>query len=352
MRSSRKIIRTPGITLVAGGARRFSGEVRGLARFLASEIRTDAGAFTFRGREALIEPTAALDEVLQNRTPDQTISILKGAQVGMTTLAIGLALYCVIVHRLNVGYFLPDQDFADRFDQTRVRPALRNEKIASIMRDGKYKGASPKGLKEFPGPGGSRFLYILGLKDIGNAISIPLDVLIRDEVDDLPPDNLKWSNDRIDASPLALTLNLAVGRSPGAGIHAMYEGGDQRRWHVTCPKCRAESVLEENWPGILRAGALVCPACGGLLDRGAGRWEAERVKPRHRSYRLSQLAVGAVRLDRIAAKWAAATLPSEKARFRCSTLATPDAGDVQPISRELLQKLRTAAPYRLAEAPA
>ena len=340
------------MVLAAGGSSRFSGEARGLGRFLASEMSTDKGVFTFEGREALSEPTAVLDEVLKNRTPDQTISVLKGAQVGMTTLAIGFAFYCVIVHRLNVGYFLPDQDFADRFDQTRVRPALRGERIASIMREGKYRGASPKGLKEFPGRGGSRFLYILGLKDIGNAISIPLDVLVRDEVDDLPPDNLKWSNDRIDASPLALTLNLAVGRTPGAGIHAMYEGGDRRRWHVRCPACRKESVMEENWPGILRAGVLACPDCGGALDRGAGRWEAECVKPRHRSYCLSQLAVGAVRLDRITAKWAAAGLPSEKARFRCSTLATPDAGDTQPISRELLRTLRDAAPYRLAEAPA
>ena len=352
MRKSLKIIRTPGMDLAADGASRFSGGMQGLARFLTSEVSTDNGAFTFKGREALLEPAAALDEVLGKRTPDRTISVLKGAQVGMTTLAIGFALYCVIVHRLNVGYFLPDQDFADRFDQTRVRPVIRNESIASIMREGKYKGASPKGLKEFPGRGGSRFLYILGLRDIGNAISIPLDVLVRDEVDDLPPDNLKWSNDRIDASPLALTFNLAVGRTPGAGIHAMYEGGDQRRWRVRCPTCRAESVPEEHWPGILCANGLVCPDCGGALDRGAGRWKAARVRPRHRSYRLSQLAVGAVRLDRVAAKWAAASLPSEKARFRCSSLAIPDAGDTQPISHELLRSLRNAAPYHLAEAPA
>ncbi len=339
------------MALAACGTSRFSGEARGLARFLTSEMSTDSGAFTLEGREAFSEIIAALDEILGKRTPDQTISVLKGAQVGMTTLAIGFALYCVIVHRLNVGYFLPDQDFADRFDQTRVRPALRHERIASIMREGKYRGASPKGLKEFPGRGGSRFLYILGLKDIGNAISIPLDVLVRDEVDDLPADNLKWSNDRIDASPLALTLNLAVGRTPGAGIHAMYEAGDKRRWHVRCPACHVEIVLEENWPKIFSGDALACPACGGALERGAGRWEAARVNPRHRSYRLSQLAIGAVRLERIAAKWAAARLPSEKARFSCSALATPDAGDTRPISQDLLRKLRDAAPYRLAEAP-
>lgn len=352
MRKSRKIIRTPSIVLAVGKPSRFAVEAPGLARFLASEMSAEGGAFTFAGREALVELTAALDAVLRSRIPDQTISVLKGAQVGMTTLAIGLALYAVIVRRLNVGYFLPDQDFADRFDQTRVRPAIRSGALARTMRDGNYKGASPKGLKEFPGPGGSRFLYILGLRDVGNAISLPLDVLIRDEVDDLPPENLKWSNDRIDASPLALTLNLAMGRTPGAGIHAMYEAGDQRRWHVRCAGCRTESVPEEHWPGILRPEALACPACGGPLDRGAGVWRAARPGRRERSYRLSQLAVGAVRLGRVAAKWAAAGLPSERARFRCSALAMPDAGDAQPLTGELLRALRTASPYRLAEVPA
>ena len=352
MRRSRKIIRASSLALAAGASARFPGERRGLARFLTSEIRADEGAFSFEGRGALLEPVAAIDSVLEKGAPDRTISILKGAQVGLTTLAIGVALYGVVVRRLNVGYFLPDQDFANRFDQTRVRPAIRSGKIARIMRDGTYRGASPRGLKEFPGPGGSRFLYILGLRDVGNAISLPLDVLIRDEVDDLPWENLEWSNDRIDASPLALTLNLAVGRTPGAGIHAMYEAGDGRRWRARCAACREESVLEENWPRVLRGAALVCPACGAPLDRRAGRWAAARTRPRHRSYRLSQLAVGAVRLDRIAAKWAAARLPSERARFRCSALAMPDAGDAQPITRELLERLRSAAPYALAKAPA
>ena len=83
------------MVLAAGVSSRFSGEGRGLARFLMSEMSTDKGVFTFEGREALLEPTAVLDEVLKNRTPDQTISVLKGAQVGMTTLAIGFAAYCV-----------------------------------------------------------------------------------------------------------------------------------------------------------------------------------------------------------------------------------------------------------------
>ncbi|MEE9257462.1 MAG: phage terminase large subunit family protein, partial [bacterium] len=222
---------------IAGGRRVDTGGAPSLGAFLEAEIRCEGGPFTFEGRKALRGAVDHLSEILHLGLPERTASVLKGTQVGMTTVAIGLALYCVHVRRLNVGYFLPDQDFANRFADTRIRPAIRGSRLAAAMRDGRYRGAAQKGLKEFPAPGGSRFLYILGLADIGNAISIPLDVLIRDEVDDLPPENLAWSNDRLDASRLALTVNLAMGRSPGAGIQAMYEDGDRRVWRVPCIGC-------------------------------------------------------------------------------------------------------------------
>ncbi len=325
--------------------------------FLESEIGVEGGRYGFTGREALREVVDHLSEILRLGLPERTVSVLKGTQIGMTTVAIGLALYCVRVRRLNVGYFLPDQDFANRFGDTRIRTAIRNPRFSAAMRDGRYKGASSKGLKEFPGPDGSRFLYILGLNEIGNAISLPLDVLIRDEVDDLPPENLAWSNDRLDASKIALTFNLAMGRKPGGGIHAMYEDGDRRTWRVPCLACHEEWNLEEHWPGALGPGAspelagpgLVCPRCGASLSRAAGRWvpSGEPGAPGHASWRISQLAVEAIRLDRIAAKWRAARRPSERAKFRCSALALPDGGESQPIDAALLRLLREPSPYSM-----
>ena len=346
------------IPTIAGGEPLFGREAPSLLAFLEAEVRADGGPFTFAGREALREIAAHLDGILRLGLPGRTVSVLKGAQVGMTTLAIGLALYAAAVRRLNVGYFLPDQDFAGRFDATRIRPLLRGSKLAQAMRDGRWKGASPKGLLEFPAPRGSRFLYVLGLRDIGNAISLPLDVLMRDEVDDLPPENLKWSEDRLDASRLALTVNLAVGRMPGEGIHAMYLRGDQRRWLVPCFGCGKEWALEEEWPGILREEEgtlrLACPGCAASLSHGAGRWSPEAHEGKGeggRSYRLPQLAVPAVSLERVAAKWRAARLPGERARFRCASLALPDAGEMQPLTRALFRRLREA-PCFLEEVPA
>jgi phage terminase large subunit GpA-like protein len=333
-----------------------------LQEFMETEVGSDSGPLNFRGREALLGPMAHLDEVLRLGLPEQTVSILKGTQIGMTSVAIGLALYCVRVRRLNVGYFLPDQDFANRFADTRIRPAIRNPRLAAAMRDGRYRGAASKGLKEFPAPGGSRFLYVLGLQDIGNAISLPLDVLIRDEVDDLPPENLAWSNDRLDASRIGLTVNLAMGRTPGRGIHAMYEDGDRRTWRVPCFGCQSEWTLEEHWPEVLADALaddggpprLVCPSCGAHLSRSAGRWApaGEPALRSHASWRIPQLAVEAIRLERIAAKWRAARRPGEAAKFRCSALALPDAGESRPIDAALISRLRETAPYQMERPPA
>ncbi|MEK6709329.1 MAG: phage terminase large subunit family protein, partial [Nitrospinota bacterium] len=342
---------------IQGGEPLFAGGVPPFAAFLEEEIRADRGRFTFAGREPLREIASHLDGILHLGLPGRTVSVLKGAQVGMTTLAIGLALYGCALRRLNVGYFLPDQDFADRFDSTRIRPLLRGSLLAQAMRAGRWKGAAPKGLIEFPDPEGSRFLYVLGLRDIGNAISLPLDVLIRDEVDDLPAGNLRWSEDRLDASPLALTVNLAVGRVPGEGIHAMYLRGDRRRWLVPCLGCGREWALEEEWPAALKeeegSPRLACPGCAASLAPGAGRWRPEAPEAGEaeggRSYRLSQPAVPAVSLERVAAKWRAARLPGERARFRCASLALPDAGEMQPLTRALFRRLREEEPCFLEE---
>lgn len=345
-------------------ARPASGTLR---EFLEAEVAADKGPFTLAGRAALAEPIERIERIIRERIPDQTVSILKGTQIGFSTLAVGLALYCVIVERLNAGYFLPDDDFAARFDDTRIRATLRSGKLQAAMRDGDFKGVKAKGLKEFPGADGSRFLYVLGLHDIGNATSVPLDMGLYDEADDIKPDNMQWSRDRYDASDFAFTLNLGMGRTPGAGIHAHYLGGSQRVWRVPCPGCGAEWALEENWPDIVREeegpaprggprggperkAFLACPACAHPLDREAGRWvptDPGAEERGHASYRVPQLAVSAIRLDRILAKWRAARTPREQAMFRCSCLALPDAGDMQPITDDLLRRLREAEPYHM-----
>ena len=109
---------------ISGGPAGELGRKPTLREFLETEIRADAGMFTFAGREALMEAAEHLDETLRFGLPEQTLSILKGTQIGMTTLAIGLALYCVHVRRLNVVTAGP---ISDRSRMAASRLSMKSE---------------------------------------------------------------------------------------------------------------------------------------------------------------------------------------------------------------------------------
>jgi hypothetical protein len=130
---------------------------------------------------------------------------------------------------------------------------------------------------------------------------------------------------------------------PGLGIDAGYTASTQRVWLVRCPRCgRDDQVLEELFPDCVRRirdqWARVCTACSKPLDvEACGRW-VPRYPDRHvEGYRVPQLIVPAISLDYIMNRWKRAQQRrSLMAKFRCSTLALPDAGERQRITGELL----------------
>jgi hypothetical protein len=179
-------------------------------------------------------------------------------------------------------------------------------------------------------------------------VSIPLDASLYDEVDILPAENMAWSEDRIAASSLRLRLFFSVGMRPGAGIDARFASGTASLWVVECPGCRREHVLEERFPACLAEDGdgvrLICPACGAALDADSGRWvdsyPARRAEGRL-SFRLPQLATPALSLSHIASRHREAQSSRRLlSRFRCSVLALPDGGDLQPLDARALAAAR------------
>lgn len=321
-----------------------------LPQFLETHVRPDKGPFTFQGHEPFRQVVADIERVFAAREPGVTMTILKGAQIGATTCGVGVSLYAAVEHGRNVGYFLPTNVFAERFDKTRFRPlVLKSPLIRQMERQAEYKGTQAAMLREFNGA----FWYGLGLESIHNAISIPLDVGLYDEVDVLPTENMEWSRDRFAHSELRFRLFYSVGMSPGLGIDALYQDSCMHKWRIRCPHCRRDDVvLEELFESVevvRRVGGAwryVCPGCGGVLDPAAdGRWVADhpsRIAERRLGYRMPELIFSAVSLDYIMDYWAEAqTRPSQKAKFRCSVLAAPDAGSMQPITDAVLALART-----------
>ncbi len=298
--------------------------------FLQRDIRTRSGPFSFRGHRALIGIANALADDAIPR-----IDVLKATQIGLTTLAgFGYGLWEAQRGR-NVGYFLPTDAMGRELLGHRLRHAMHPEfadSVAITLHDR---------IAVVDGPSGTGRLYVRGLHSMLGAISVPLDVNLYDEVDDLDADHFLWARQRLDGSHYAREVAFACGRHPGEGIDARFTEGTQHHWHVRCPSCgRDDQVPELLFPDNVQrvdsAWRMVCIGCGAPLDVEAnGRWVAHY--PTHAdvsaSYRISALSVPWVRLDRLMREWSAAERDRRLlAPFRSSKLALPDAADHQALS--------------------
>ncbi len=323
------------------------GDYDSFKEFLIKEIVTDKGAYSFKGHRVLEKVVDDLDKAA--RIPEQIMSLLKGAQIGVSTLGIGYSAFLASQLGVNNGYFLPTDVFARRFDKTRYRSTVNKSRYLKEMineESGGISGIDVEGLREFRG----KYVYVLGLFNVANAISIPLDANLYDEVDILPEENLEWSDDRIAASDLRLRFFFSVGMLPGLGIHSKFEEGTQTLWHIKCPACGKDGqVLPDLFPLCTRKKdgewKIVCVKCGKQIRvENDGRWVdtyPSKRKEGNISYRVSQLEIPGVALSYIMNRWEKAKKKrSKKAKFNCSALAKPDAGDMQPITEAVLVSVR------------
>lgn len=307
------------------------------AEWMHKNVRLDDGRpWDMSKRRALTEIVGNFDHRL--------MTILKGAQTGFSTLFLGFAMYLLDQLRRNAIYFLPTQKMSDRFSTTRMDAFVnRSEYLRSRL-----KGTDQTGLKEID----THFLYFVGLQSVLGAISIPSDGNLYDEVDLIDPENLEWSLDRVAASDLALLRYFSVGMFPGIGIDERYQDGDQRKWHVRCQSCRHEQIVEDEFPGnmVTRDGkvCLACIKCGKPLDVNQGHWVADHPERSqdHISYRVPQLIMPGLNLQLIWDRWQRAqNKPSKLAKFKCSVLAKPDGGNMQPVTDEVLARVKQASDY-------
>lgn len=294
---------------------------------VVENIKTDKGDFD-------LDRVRALEPIIDTLFENNRTYVLKGAQIGFSTIGMAAGLYLPLVRKRHAGYFLPTKVFGDRFHETRFRPLLRKDdllrrEIHSTKTDGLMRARD-------------HFLYMLGLFGNNDVISIPLDGEIFDEVDLLDEDNMLWAEDRIAASDLGWQLFFSVGMAPGLGIDAGYQASDRRQFCFKCSHCKKDDqILEDLFPECIRRKnkrspyQRVCMKCGKELKITDGRWVAEFPSFAAAGYRIPQLIVDLIPLDRIMDRWERARGDKKRlAKFNCSTLAKPDAGDLQALTVE------------------
>lgn len=396
-------------------------KVGSFANFLTGHARVpigggEYGPYTFSGREALREIVGTLDTVLgahgAEPLKDATLVLAGGAQFGKTVLEQNLAAYLTGCRFLNAGVYLPDDKLADSIVDAKFRPDVVDQVgwFAAMTQVGKSVNKSGKAVNTkgaFLVTDGERKAVGMfrGLQRVPTSFS--LDVVIRDEEDDIPRDKAKFLSGRLTASALRLQIIVGTQRVHGAGQNRQWEQGSQgvmligpeRRTPVrrepdpAGPESGAPPAgwlnPEEHWPQICRLaitgrpqaddpqltfegdfrrpgaanGAvweyapdghfyLAHPETGAPLDREAVHWHhrrPERIRLRRWSWRISQLGIPAIDLAQIVAHWTRAVADGEEMiAFCCDRLAMPKSAS-QALSPEILERARRVAPYRYGD---
>jgi hypothetical protein len=391
--------------------------VRTFREFLAEHARVpigggEYGPYTFKGREALEAIVDTIDQVLGNPVgtrstaspisspllKDSTLVIAGGAQFGKTILEQNLAAYLTACKFLNAGVYLPDDKLADSIVDTKFRPDVVDQIgwFARMTQVGKAVNKSGRAVNTkgaFLVTDGQRKAVGMfrGLQRVPTSFS--LDVVVRDEEDDIPRDKAKFLSGRLTASALRLQLIVGTQRVHGAGQNRQWEQGSQGVMLLGAPNSNsarrnksepAGINPEESWPQICRCqlGAkpspsdpcltfegdfkrpgstiplatytpegryyLAHPKTGAPLDRSRVTWEhrrPERIALRRWSWRISQLGIPAIDLAQIVAHWTRAVADGEEMiSFCCDRLALPKSA-AQALSPKILDRARAVAPY-------
>lgn len=367
----------------------------------------DAGRYThytFEGREALVEVCDVIDLVIGSETgqplKDSTVVLAGGAQFGKTVLELNLAAYLTGIRFLSPGVYMPDDKLAADIVDAKFRPDVVDQIpwFAQMAKLGKSVNESGKAVDKkgaFLVTDGKRKAVGMfrGLQKVPTSFS--LDVVVRDEEDDIPRDKAKFLSGRLTASQLRLQIIVGTQRVHGAGQNKQWEDGSQGVMMIAPAlevRNKHADLLwlnpEEHWPQICRVQLgsspaaddpqltfegdfrrpgssevvahytpdgnyyLAHPDTGAPLDRHRVVWQhrrSERIAQRRWSFRISQIGCAAIDLAQIVAHWTRAVMDDEEMiSFCCDRKAMPKSA-AQSLSPQILTRSRSLTPFEFGE---
>ncbi|EHO5627766.1 phage terminase large subunit family protein [Salmonella enterica] len=251
------------------------------------------------------------------------ITLMWGAQVGKTQLALCIQGYHIAAEPANQMMMQPSQDDLRTWLETKFNPmADECGAVASVMAKPRGRdGVNNQKMKSYPG--GFLMFAWAGSPKTARGRSAPK--IVCDEVDGYlrtvegHPVGLLWQRSATFGDQ-RLLVEISTPTIKGASyIESAYEMGDQRHFFVCCPHCDDHVTIEwanVRWDGQRETHTdtlaaieeqrpltahLYCPSCGsqwsegeriaairGAEAAGAG-WKSSRPFDGHASYHLNEL---------------------------------------------------------------
>jgi len=262
--------------------------------YLPRELSSKAGLYSFAYNPYSWE----IAEEMSPTSPTHTITVLKSAQVGMTTLAHGFLMYCMAHQPNNILLVEPTDKMLTTTSQTKIDPMIDAcEQVRDVVGTKEDKKTSNSiSLKKFKG--GS--LRLASAKSAPSLRSSAIRYLILDEMSAYDLD-LNSEGD-----PIALAKQRTVTFRRNRKILQLstpilkgydrtedeFLKSDQRYYFVPCPHCGSLSPLifsEEYFEGdvawkrmqwdkdkdgnaIAESAHMVCDGCGNKIEEHQKGW--------------------------------------------------------------------------------
>lgn len=189
--------------------------------FIVSNTRLRGQPFSFKGHEYQ-------KVILDHPSPDKVI--IKSAQMGISEMSVRLAIsMCNLIPGFSVIYTLPSASAAQNFMKTRVDPVIQ---ASPYLSEAVSKELDNTMIKRF----GDSYLYLKGAQTDTQAISVPADMLIGDEVDNSNQGVMTLFESRLIHSVYQYKVKLSTPSIPNFGIDLLFK---QSKRHMHLAKCTA-----------------------------------------------------------------------------------------------------------------
>lgn len=154
----------------------------------------------------------------------------KAAQLGYTETMLNVAFYNIDIHNRDILYVLPSsKPSASDFSASRFDPAVEDSKhLSNLFSDVKNVGHKRAG---------SANLYIRGAKSRDQLKSIPTAVVILDEADEMPRENIPLAFERTSGQDEKQIWLISTPSLEDYGISTYYKQSTQNEFYFKCPSC-------------------------------------------------------------------------------------------------------------------
>ena len=216
------------------------------------------------------------------------IVLRKAAQLGATVWAIMTVIERArTMYPRGVLYAFPTDDEVFDFSQSRFDRILKDNPAYQEL----VTTTDRTTLKKI----GDIMLYFRGMRAKSKLLSIPVDLIVFDEYDEMEPSMVQIALQRISGSDYGHWIKLGHPTIPGYMIDLDWERSDKRHWMIKCQHCGAYTCLEDEFPECVvldgdLGGFRACSKCRKEIHVGDGEWVAkEPDRSQIRGYWISQL---------------------------------------------------------------